>query len=71
LVEGDGLVRPVKVDWRCYLNRADLPALLLAMSSRGVRHLSTIDHEAVVDLRELFFPVASLLVVAWVLAVLR
>jgi hypothetical protein len=36
--------------------------------SRGVRHLSVVDHEAVADLRELLFLVAPLLVVALVLA---
>jgi hypothetical protein len=39
--------------------------------SRGVRHLPTIDHEAAVDLRELLFLVALLLVVALVLATFR
>jgi hypothetical protein len=33
LDEGDGLVRPVWVDWRRHLYRADLPALLLAVPS--------------------------------------
>jgi hypothetical protein len=42
--------------------------LLLAVPSRGVRHLSAVDHEAVVDLGELIFLVAPLLVVALVLA---
>jgi hypothetical protein len=37
--------------------------LLLAVPSRGVRHLPTVDHEAVVDLGELFCLVALLLVV--------
>jgi hypothetical protein len=41
-----------------------LPVLLLAVPSRGVRHLSAIDHEAVADLRELLILVAPLLVVA-------
>jgi hypothetical protein len=68
LVEGDGLVGPVKIDWRRYLYRADLPALLLAVPSRGVRHLSAVDHEAVTDLWELLILVAPLLVVALVLA---
>jgi hypothetical protein len=36
--------------------------------SRGIRHLSAVDHEAVVDLQELFFLVAPLLVVALVFA---
>jgi hypothetical protein len=36
--------------------------------SRGVRHLSAVDHEAVVDLWELLIHVAPLLVVALVLA---
>jgi hypothetical protein len=36
--------------------------------SRGVRHLSVVDHKAVADLRELLFLVAPLLVVALVLA---
>ncbi len=53
-VEGDRLVGPVQIDWRRHLCRADLPALLLAVPSRGVRHLPTIDHEAVVDLAEVF-----------------
>jgi hypothetical protein len=61
LVEGDGIVGPVKVDWRCYLHRADLPALLLAVSSQGIHHLSTIDLEVVVDLRELLFLVTPFL----------
>jgi hypothetical protein len=63
LVEGDGLVRPVSVDWRRHLHRADLPALLLAVPSRGVRHLPTINHETVVNLGELLCLVALLLVV--------
>jgi hypothetical protein len=37
--------------------------LLLAVPSRGVRHLPTVDHEAVTDLRELFCLVILLLVV--------
>jgi hypothetical protein len=41
------------------------------MSSRGIHHLPTVDHEAVVDLQELFFPIASFLVVALVLATFR
>jgi hypothetical protein len=36
--------------------------------SRGVRHLSAVDHEAVADLRELLIHVAPLLVVALVFA---
>jgi hypothetical protein len=32
-IEGDRLVGPVQVDWCCHLHRADLPALLLAVSS--------------------------------------
>jgi hypothetical protein len=51
------------VDWRRHLHRADLPALLLAVSSRGIRHLPTVDHETVVDLGELLCLVALLLVV--------
>jgi hypothetical protein len=39
--------------------------------SRGVRHLPAVDHEAVVDLRELLFLVALLLVVALALAIFR
>jgi hypothetical protein len=71
LVEGDGLVGLVQVDWRRHLHRADFPALLLAVPSRGVHHLPTVDHEAAVDLRELLFLVALLLVVALVLATFR
>jgi hypothetical protein len=71
LVEGDGLVGPVQVDWRHHLHRADLPALLLAVPSRGVRHLPTIDHEAAVDLGELLFLVALLLVVVLAFAISR
>jgi hypothetical protein len=41
---------------------------MLVVPSRGVRHLSAIDHEAVVDLRELLVLVASLLVVVLVFA---
>jgi hypothetical protein len=63
LVEGDGLVGPVLVDWCRHLYRADLPALLLAVPSRGVRHLPTVDHETAVDLRELLCLVALLLVI--------
>jgi hypothetical protein len=36
---------------------------VLAVPSRGVRHLPTVDHEAVVDLRELLCFVALLIVV--------
>jgi hypothetical protein len=63
LVEGDGLVGPVYVDWRRHLYQADLPALLLAVPSRGVRHPPTVDHEAVMDLGELLCLVGFLLVV--------
>jgi hypothetical protein len=45
--------------------------LLLAVPSRGVRRLPAVDHEAVVDLRELFFLVALLLVVVMALAIFR
>jgi hypothetical protein len=45
--------------------------LLLAVPSRGVRHLPTIDLEAAVDLRELLFLVALLIVVALVFATFR
>jgi hypothetical protein len=45
--------------------------LLLAVPSRSVRHLPTINHEAVVDLGELLFLAALLLVVALVLVVFR
>jgi hypothetical protein len=45
--------------------------LLLAVPSRSVRHLPVVNHEAVVDLREILFLAALLLVVASVLAVLR
>jgi hypothetical protein len=48
---------------RRHLHRADLPALLLAVPSRGVRHLPTVDHEAIMDLGELLCLVAFLLVV--------
>jgi hypothetical protein len=65
LVEGDGLVGLVQVDWRCYLYRADLPALLLAVPSRGVRHLSAVDHEAVANLQELLILVAPFLLLPW------
>jgi hypothetical protein len=65
LVEGDGLVGPVQVDRRRHLHRADLPALLLVEPSRGIRHLSVIDHEAVADLRELLFLVAPFLLLPW------
>jgi hypothetical protein len=65
LVEGDGLVGPVQVDWRRYLYRADLPALLLAVPSRGVRHRSAVDHEAVADLRELLILVTPFLLLPW------
>jgi hypothetical protein len=65
LVEGDGLVGPVKVDRRRYLHRADLPVLLLAVLSRGVRHLSAVDHEAVAVLRELLILVAPFLLLPW------
>jgi hypothetical protein len=71
LVEGDGLVEPVQVDWRRHLHRADLPVLLLAVSSRDIRHLPTVDHEAAVDLEELLCLVALLLVVVLVLATFR
>jgi hypothetical protein len=71
LVEGDGLVGPVWVDWRRHLHRADLPALLLAVPSRGVRHLPTINHEAAVDLVELLCLVALLLVVVMASATFR
>jgi hypothetical protein len=63
LVEGDGLVGPVQVDWRRHLHRADLSTLLLAVPSRGVRHLPTVDHATFVDLGELLCLVALLLVV--------
>jgi hypothetical protein len=42
---------------------------LLAVSSRSIRHLPTVDHEAVVDLWELFFLVALLIVVALILVI--
>jgi hypothetical protein len=71
LVEGDGLVEPVQVDWRRHLHRADFPTLLLAVPSRGVHHLPTVDHEAAVDLRELLCLVALLLVIVLVLATFR
>jgi hypothetical protein len=71
LVEGDGLVGPVQVDWRRHLHRADLPALLLSAPSRGIRHLPTVDHETAMDLRELLCLVALLLVVALALAFFR
>jgi hypothetical protein len=71
LVEGDGLVGPVEVDWRRHLHRADLPALLLAVPSRGVRHLPTVDHEATVDLGELLCLVTLLLVVVLAFAISR
>jgi hypothetical protein len=71
LVEGDGLVGLVEVDWRRLLHRADLPALLLAVPSRGVRHLPIVDHEAVVDLGELLCLVALLLVVVLAFAISR
>jgi hypothetical protein len=41
------------------------------MPSRGVRHLPTVDHEAVVDLGELLFFVALLLVVVMAFATFR
>jgi hypothetical protein len=44
--------------------------LLLAVPSRGVRHLSAVNHEAVVDLGELLF-LATLLVVALALVIFR
>jgi hypothetical protein len=69
LVEGDGLVGPVKVDWRRHLHRADLPALLLAVPSRGICHLPIVDHEAAVDLGELLCLVALLLVVVLAFAI--
>jgi hypothetical protein len=71
LVEGDGLVGPVQVDWRRHLHRADLPTLLLAVPSRGVRHLPTVDHEIVMDLGELLCLVALLLVVVMASATFR
>jgi hypothetical protein len=71
LVEGDGLVGPVQVDWRRHLHRADLPALLLAVPSLGVRHLPTVDHEAVMDLGELLCFVVLLLVVVMAFATFR
>jgi hypothetical protein len=46
-----------------HLYRADLPALLLAVPSRGIRHMPTVDHEAVVDLGELLCLMILLLVV--------
>jgi hypothetical protein len=70
-VEGDGLVGPVQIDWRRHLHQADLPALLLAVPSRGVRRLPTIDHEAVADLGELSCLAIFLLVVVTGLATLR
>jgi hypothetical protein len=51
-----------KVDWHRHLYRADLSTLLLAVPSRGVRHLPTVDHEAVMDLGELLYLVILLLV---------
>jgi hypothetical protein len=39
--------------------------------SRGVRHLPAVDHEAVVDLRELHFLASLLLVVVMALAIFR
>jgi hypothetical protein len=57
---------------RCrHLHRADLPALLLAVPSRGVRHLSIVDHETVVDLGELLCLVALLLVIVVASATFR
>ena len=63
MVEGDGLIGPVLVDWRRHLHRVDLPTLLLAVPSRGVRHLPIVDHEAVMDLGELLCVAGFLLVV--------
>jgi hypothetical protein len=71
LVEGDGLVGPVQVHWHRHLYRADLPALLLAVPSQGVRHLPTVDHEAAANLGELLFLVALFLVVVLSFAILR
>jgi hypothetical protein len=71
LVEGDGLVGPVKVDWCRHLHRTDLPMLLLAVPSRGIRRLPTVDHEAVADLGELSCLVIFLLVVVASPATLR
>jgi hypothetical protein len=45
--------------------------LLLAVPSRGVRRLPVVDHEAVVDLRELLFLAALLPVVIMALAIFR
>jgi hypothetical protein len=38
---------------------------LLAVSSRSIRHLSVVYHEAVVDLWELLFLVAPFLLLPW------
>jgi hypothetical protein len=56
---------------RRHLYRTDLPTLLLAVPSRGIRHLPTVDHEAVVDLEELSCLVIFLLVVVASPATLR
>jgi hypothetical protein len=45
--------------------------LLLAVPSRGVRHLPTVDHEIAVDLGELLCLVALLLVVVLAFATFR
>jgi hypothetical protein len=45
--------------------------LLLAVPSRGVRHLPTVDHETAVDLGELFCLVALLLVIVLAFAIAR
>jgi hypothetical protein len=57
--------------WRRHLYRADLPMLLLAVPSRGIRHLPTVDHEAVVDLGELSRLAILLLIVVVGSATLR
>ena len=54
-----------------HLHRTDLPALLLVVPSRGVRHLPTVDHEAAVDLGELICLVALFLVVVLAFAISR
>jgi hypothetical protein len=45
--------------------------LLLAVPSRGIRHLPTVDHEAAMDLGELLCLVALLLVVVLAFAISR
>jgi hypothetical protein len=66
-VEGDGVVRPISIDWGRYLNRENLPALLLLLSWTKVDGINPKNHVLIVYVGEaivlvVFSVVGSLLV---------